>query len=208
MYAREKKKWIGGFEEGDEECARMKGRRGEWWDVVDEMEVDDLLEEIKQFKKSGRGLAVEPEFADGEGDDEEEAVAGGEMEVTGVAFQGDHCSMDAEEIVAYTELIAGLTHLAYEYNGPQQLQQWLEAFRGTAHASPGQPLHGFEKLLSSLHISDASKSFFQNQLQSLYHHTSPVEINPHSRLNTTKPLTLLMDPFYPIRQHVIATLAK
>jgi hypothetical protein len=197
VFAKEKRKWSGAGGEKNED--------GEWWSVVEGMEVGELLEGIRGFNKGGRRLGIEPEFK--QLDEEDEENDQGELEVTGVVSRGYRSTVDAVGIIAYTELIAGLTKLAHDYLEPGRLQQWLEVFRKSAHPVPEQPIQAFESLLSSLHTSDVTTSFFQSHFRIIYS-KSPAGVHDQTRDNTNKPPSILIDPFRPLTHHISTARSK
>jgi hypothetical protein len=203
-YAKEKRKWFGGFDEEDRKSERTKGRRREWWDVIDGMEIEESLQDIKGFMEGGRKLGVEPVFAGSLDVDEDDEVADTNTKVTGLAFQSCNSTLDGGEVVAYMELVAGLVHLAHDFDHTK-LGKWLERFRETVNAGPEeQPLFGFEKLLSTLHITGPSQPFFTSHLRTLY-----PEENDESKLehkSNTPPR--LIDPFYRLNVHITDALSN
>tara|TARA_R110002003_G_scaffold76_1_gene6973 strand:+ start:39991 stop:41235 length:1245 start_codon:yes stop_codon:yes gene_type:complete len=58
MYQRGKNKWLSRLEEEESACQRTKGRRREWFDVVNSMDTDELVADMRKFQERGRHLAV------------------------------------------------------------------------------------------------------------------------------------------------------
>jgi hypothetical protein len=61
VYRREKMKWMAGF--GDEEMGfeRVEGRRREWCDVLDGIEIGELVGDMSGFRRQGLRMSVEIE---------------------------------------------------------------------------------------------------------------------------------------------------
>ncbi|KAH5248293.1 hypothetical protein HBI71_172270 [Parastagonospora nodorum] len=173
-YAREERKWFARFDEEDRAGQRTKKRGREWWDVVDSGE-------------GGGRLGVEPNFAGGDGG-----------QVTGLAFQQFHSTLDAGGIIAYTEIIAGLAHMACDFEHAQMLA-WMVERRQEA---PSQLRDGFGTLLRALNVSAPSISFFESYLDALYSITAsstgsePEDGPSHS------------SPFFPLTSHISHTLSS
>ncbi|KAH4101763.1 hypothetical protein HBH92_203620 [Parastagonospora nodorum] len=182
-YAREERKWFARFDEEDRAGQRTKKRGREWWDVVDSVDMEDF----RGFREKGGRLGVEPNFAGGHGG-----------QVTGLAFQQFHSTLDAGGIVAYTEIIAGLAHMACDFEHTQ-LSGWMVEWRQEA---PSQLRDGFRKLLRALHVSEPFISFFESYLDALYSVTAsstgsePEDGPSHS------------SPFFPLTSHITHTLSS
>ncbi|KAH3971161.1 hypothetical protein HBI25_100680 [Parastagonospora nodorum] len=182
-YAREERKWFARFDEEDRAGQRTKKRGREWWDVVDSVDMEDF----RGFREKGGRLGVEPNFAGGDGG-----------QVTGLAFQQFHSTLDAGGIIAYTEIIAGLAHMACDFEHAQMLA-WMVERRQEA---PSQLRDGFRKLLRALHVSEPFISFFESYLDALYSVTAsstgsePEDGPSHS------------SPFFPLTLHISHTLSS
>lgn len=189
-YAREKKKCVARFDEEESASQQTKERRREWWDVVDSADIHALMSGIKAFKHTGRRLGVEPAFA-----------AGDESEVTSLSFQQFPSTLHPIGIVAYTEIIVGVAHMACDFSHTQ-LSTRLVEYRQESPL-PTNPRRGFGKILKALHVSGPSTSFFESYLDTLF------DINASEPLDSSAPSpespTSL---FSPMTSHIATTLSS
>ncbi|KAF1843795.1 uncharacterized protein K460DRAFT_397017 [Cucurbitaria berberidis CBS 394.84] len=227
IYQRDKEKWISGFDEEDIACERTKGRRREWWEVLDGSGLEELLEEMRSFEERGRRLALSCDFFSKEmkdtarGNNEEENIDSsivGDREshtklppgrppqatiaVSRITFNGYRSSLDVEEILAYAELIASLVRLSYSLDA-NELRNSLEKFRESTVNRVTKPLDGFKNLMKVLCTSDRTTSFWMHKLSPYY-----TECNDTNIDNNDKDANSHYDPFSPLRAHISSSLAR
>jgi hypothetical protein len=108
IHQRDKLKWIISFDDEDLAYARTKGRKREWWDIVDGTDTQGLLRDVRAFQDTGRKLAVSCTFTD-------EAIT---PTVSSISLHSYRSTRDITELIAYTELISNLLNLAYTSTQP------------------------------------------------------------------------------------------
>ena len=180
---KEKMKWSVPFDEEDSVIQRTKGRGREWWDIINSADIHTLLCDTQTFLKTGRMLCIEPVF-----------TAGNEK-VTALTFQHFHSTLDAQGVVAYTELTAGLAHMACDFSHAQ-VDEWLGGYRQVSPFA-SDPRDGFGKLLGALHVSGPSMAFFESYLDTLYSTNASA---PSPELPTSL--------FDPMASHIATTLSS
>jgi hypothetical protein len=206
MYARGKEKWLAGFEDEDLECQRTRGRRREWWDVVDgidEEQTQQLVREMAEFEQTGRKLGLSCDII------EDNVLRNSptpyqlaqplNLDISSLNILAHRSTLNPDSLLAYTELVASLLQLALKRT-PASLARWLEAFRASTQALPDQPLYGFTKLLKELGISEESRTSLSKDLDPIFLHTNTKQRYPS--------VSLHIDPFAPIRQHINYTLQR
>jgi hypothetical protein len=61
VYRREKMKWMAGFGDEEMEFEIVEGRKREWWDVLDEIEIEELVRDMRTFRSQGLKMGVQVE---------------------------------------------------------------------------------------------------------------------------------------------------
>jgi hypothetical protein len=133
----------GASEIGDLEgrIRRTRGRRGEWFDIVNSMDSKTLLRGIGN---AGDGIGIKCEVNDG-----------GSLGSLSLRMQASTC--EVEEILWYTALGTGLMGIACERDG-EGCVEWLEGYRENA-PSPICPVEGLEYLAKELRLPAPPKSY-------------------------------------------------
>lgn len=80
------------------EASEVRGRETEWWDVVHDMDVGDMVEDMQTCEQHGTRLGV--------------SVHGSAEGTAQMNIQGQRSALDPEYLVAYVELMAHSIHTA------------------------------------------------------------------------------------------------
>lgn len=110
------------------------------WDGIAELDEEgmgELVREMVRFRE-GRKMGVQVECEVEEQDDVPESAAQDgkatpdSMSVSKISFLGHNSTVNAEELLAHTELLTSLIHLLAYTHTPSSLATWLESFRPSA----------------------------------------------------------------------------
>ena len=209
LYQRDKEKWLGGLGDENESYEKTNGARREWWHFInrlDEAGAVELISQMKRFGEAGRRLGFECGF-NGRLREEQESSNDMSKCVSSMAFRGYRSTLDAETIIAYTELFAGLVRLSAELSH-EALRDRLERFRDSvAVALHDQPCGRFEGMLDTLCIGSQTRKFWRSHLRSIY--TEPdVGNSAHAVSFDVDYVDSRYDPFHRLRRYISATLSK
>lgn len=102
--------WKSSVAVEEERYAKARGRDRECWDVIHDMDIEEMVKHVHRFENDGPRLGVsarpkEKVFVTNEGED-------GTAQVT---VQGQCSTLNAGCSIAYTELIAGSVYVATRY---------------------------------------------------------------------------------------------
>ncbi|KZM22647.1 uncharacterized protein EKO05_0009692 [Ascochyta rabiei] len=184
---RGEEQWENDLGVEDERYRRTKGRPREWWDVVNDLDETEIVEGMRKFESSGNnrlGIALHPSSD----------------HTYQLHFQGRRSTLDAEQLIAYTELLAHIIDTAQAIR-PSTIAEQLENLQ--LHPSPTST-DRFSNMLSFL--SHDSSNASQTALTALLNPidcTSPSE--PESSTlpapQPTRPREAV-DPFYSTRAYL------
>lgn len=106
------------------EVSEKRGREGEWWEVVDDMDVEDMIEDMQTCEQHSTRLGV--------------SVHGSAEGTAQITIQGQRSVLDPGYLVAYVELVALFVHTAQilgddDFFEQLQLCELNETSRGFAN---------------------------------------------------------------------------
>ncbi|KAJ4332465.1 hypothetical protein N0V95_009649, partial [Ascochyta clinopodiicola] len=171
----------------DERYRRTKGRRREWWDVMHDMDELEIVDGMRKSEDGGNnrlGIALH-------------ASPDHTYELT---FQGRRSTLDAEQLIAHTRLLAHIVNTAQTLSLPTIADQ-LEILQ----LSPSPiPLARFSTMLTFL-TRDVSNTL----INTLTTHLNPLTCTPPSEPadstlpppQPTRPREAI-DPFYSMRRYL------
>ncbi|KAF2129980.1 hypothetical protein P153DRAFT_396318 [Dothidotthia symphoricarpi CBS 119687] len=194
MHRQDKSAWVGDLGAAEEASLRTRGRERTAWDVIvdaDGMQIEQLVGEMTRFEDRGRRLGVGFWSATRE------------RTVSSISFASRQSTLDFEEIVAYTSLIAAMLFLAHTVSCDELIAR-IERF----HARGCAPLDGLGDLLSAvLEVPESAKSFWMEYLSPYYTASSAV-MNPKNPPVNPAQRPLRNDPFAPLESYIHTTLAN
>ncbi|KAF9701341.1 hypothetical protein EKO04_000619 [Ascochyta lentis] len=184
---RGEEQWQKDISVEDERYQRTKGRLREWWDVIHDMDKTEIIQGMRKFQGNGKirlGTALH-ESSD---------------HTYQFIFQGRHSTLNANQLIAYTALLARIVDTAQTLN-LNALTEQLEDFQ--VKQLP-DPTDRFSKMLSFLghDVSDPSNSALTaclNPIDCTTHSSSTRFTSPAPRLR--HPLESV-DPFYDVRTYL------
>lgn len=153
MYQRDKEKWMNRFDDEDVKYERTKGRRREWWDVIETMESEEVVRALKDWKEGGKGMVVEYDLTR---DDKET-----------LSFPSHRSTLVLSDILAVIELMCALLHFAHA-STQAELASWITKHRAATLVFSNEPLESFERMLRQLELSTLSLKYYKKDLQVIY----------------------------------------
>ncbi|KAG9204702.1 hypothetical protein G6514_000486 [Epicoccum nigrum] len=111
------------------ESSETRGQEGEWWDVVHDMDVGEMIEDMRTCEQHGSQLGV--------------SVHGSAEGTAQITIQGQHSVLDPGYLVTYVELVARSVHTA-QILGDDELVQQLQS------CEPNESSRGFANMLEVL----------------------------------------------------------
>jgi hypothetical protein len=106
-----KKAWNISVAVDEERYRRTKGREREWWDVIHDVDEDELLELMQTSKERGWRLGT--------------AIRTDKNGMTKIMFQGQRSTLDSDYLIAYTELLVRFVEKARHHDS-DDLAELLE----------------------------------------------------------------------------------
>jgi hypothetical protein len=158
------------------EASEARGRETEWWDVVHNMDVGDMVEDMRTCEQHGTRLGVSVhESAEG---------------TAQINIQGQRSALDPGYLVAYVELMADSIHTAQIF-GDGELVEKLQL------CERNKSSRGFANMLGFL--TQDRQHIAQIMQDKLLAHASP---DPSSAPPPEPQITV--DAFHPIRSSLEA----
>jgi hypothetical protein len=158
------------------EASEIRGREREWWDVVHDMDVGEMIDDMQTCEKHGTRLGV--------------SVHKSAEATVQITIQGQRSVLDPGYLVAYFELVAHSIHTA-QILGDDELVEKLQ-LREPSESSPG-----FANMLEFL--TQGRQHIAQMLQDKLLAHASP---DPSSAPPPEPPMTV--DAFHSIRSNLQA----
>lgn len=124
-----------------------------------------------------------------------------------MAFRGCRSTHHGEEIIGYTELVAGLVRLSTELNH-ELLRNSPKRFRDPMIDLHDRPVKGFEKLVNTLGTSSMARQFWAFHLSNLYADSYAGGTTNSDHIMEPQYIDSQCDPFHHSRKHVSTSLTK
>lgn len=188
--------WKSSISADNERCRRTKGRDREWWEVMLDLSDTEIIEgmhEIENGTKTRLSISLQRP----------------PNEPHRITFQGHRSTLDADHLIAHTELLGRITDTAQSHS-TEDLAELLEIFQ---ILQPTSPMHRFSHMLEFL--GQANSRFSDASKQALAASIDAFECAPRSENKTAafapprpKPLREILDPFMRLRTHIEARHAE
>lgn len=173
--------WKSGLGAEEERYRRTKGKEREWWDVVHDMENEDLLEQMHRLEQDHLRLGV--------------SVPANEAGVPQIVVQGQRSTLDPDYLIAYIKLVTCVVDIAASCDAAG-LAEKLEDMR---HSRPAKLIDCFAGMLDFLTPGDPRTS--QALHAAFLPHLTPSAL-PSTQ--TDRP-PRVVDPFHRLRTHLEAS---